>query len=627
MRVHLALSILAVVAAAVTMPPPEKKQRTHTHQKPNPPVFPESVVVFGPDDRNITEHMAARSEVLNDRARGHFSSERLAFLFKPGRYDVEAKIGYYTSVTGLGASPDDVVFAGERGIYVDAMDPQQAGSLDTFWRSGDNFRHEASTGFRWAVSQAAPLRRIHAAGDLELFDPTARVNYASGGYLGNSIVEGNLVLGSQQQWISRNSQMNGATGGAWSNVYVGCAGAAPEPSAAGAEPRVSVVDQAPVIAAKPYIVIDDVGRYTLRVPHVAKDVVGAALDAPYRDVPFEGVFVADASRHGAREINEALRAGLDVVLAPGIFQLEDSIRMARPGAVVMGIGYATLVAPASGEPCVIADDAGGMRLASVVLQASEAPAGVNSSLLHWGGDGSAGDPSVLSDVFCRVGGPGSLKVRASVMVHVAASHVILDNLWLWRADHAELAPGEQPRPGEQYHLVVPGECTVKNGLIVDGDDVTAYGLAVEHTDEDQVRCGVLPSLAATLACERRLRHLHAVDATRAQVIWRGERGRTYFYQCELPYDVNQTMFGDRGFAGYRVDAAVKKHEGLGLGIYSYFRDYPCLVQAAIVAPDTAEVTFMNAFTKKLRGHDGILSVERYETTAWRASDARFQKYY
>ena len=598
MQPRLKLSILAAVAAAVTMPPPEKKQRTHAHQQPNPPVFPESVVVFAPDDRNISETMAARSEVLNDRARGHFSSERLAFLFKPGRYDdVEAKIGYYTSVTGLGASPDDVVFTGARGIYVDAMDPQQAGSLDTFWRSGDNFRHEATEGFRWAVSQAAPLRRIHAAGDLELFDPTARVNYASGGYLGNSIVEGNLVLGSQQQWISRNVDLRGITsGGAWSNVYVGCAGALPAPSAAGAEPRVSVVDQAPVIAAKPYIVIDDVGRYTLRVPRVAKDVVGAALDSPYRDVPFESVFVADASRHGAREINEALASGLDVVLAPGIFQLADSIRMGRPGAVVMGLGYATLVAPVSGEPCVIAEDAGGMRLASVVLQANEVPAGVDSSLLRWGGDGSESDPSVLSDVFCRVGGPGSLKVRASIMVHVAASHVILDNLWLWRADHAELAPGEQPRPGEQYHLVVPGECSVANGLIVDGDDVTAYGLAVEHTDQDQV-------------------------------IWRGERGRTYFYQCELPYDVNQTMFGDKGYAGYRVDAAVKKHKGEALGIYSYFRDYPCLVQAAIVAPDTAEVTFANAFTKKLRGHEGILSVERYETAAWRAADARFQKYY
>ena len=596
MRLHIELAILAV-AAAVTMPPPEKKQRTHAHQQPNPPVFPASVVVFAPDDANITERMNERSEVLNDRARGHFSSERLAFLFKPGRYDVEAKIGYYTSVTGLGASPDDVVFTGARGVYVDAMDPQQAGSLDTFWRSGDNFRHEALTGFRWAVSQAAPLRRIHAAEDLELFDPTARVNYASGGYLGNSIVEGNLVLGSQQQWISRNVDLRGITsGGAWSNVYVGCAGAVPEPSAAGAEPRVSVIDQAPVVAAKPYIVIDDVGRFALRMPLVAKDVVGAALDAPFREIPFERVFVADASRHGAREINEALRAGLDVVLAPGIFELDDSIRMSRPDAVVMGLGYSTLVAPVSGEPCVIAEDAGGMRLASVVLQASEVPADVNTSLLRWGGDGSETDPSVLSDVFCRVGGPGSLKVRASVMVHVAASHVILDNLWLWRADHAELAPGEQPRPGEQYHLVVPGECSCANGLIVDGDDVTAYGLAVEHTDQDQV-------------------------------VWRGERGRTYFYQCELPYDVNQTMFGDKGYAGYRVDGAVKKHKGEALGIYSYFRDYPCLVPAAIVAPDTDEVLFANAFTKKLRGHDGILSVERYETAAYKSADARFQKYY
>ena len=87
------------------------------------------------------------------------------------------------------------------------------------------------------------------------------------------------------------------------------------------------------------------------------------------------------------------------------------------------------------------------------------------------------------------------------------------------------------------------------------------------------------------------------------------------------------MFGDKGYTGYRVDAAVKKHEGLALGVYSYFRDYECLVPAAIVAPDTAGVSFANAFTKKLRGHEGILSVERYDAAAWRASDARFQKYY
>ena len=86
------------------------------------------------------------------------------------------------------------------------------------------------------------------------------------------------------------------------------------------------------------------------MPLVAKDVVGAALDSPYREMPFERVFVADAARHGAHtRSTKRYAAGLDVVLAPGIFQLDHSIRMARPGAVVMGIGYATLVAPASGR--------------------------------------------------------------------------------------------------------------------------------------------------------------------------------------------------------------------------------------------------------------------------------------
>ena len=78
----------------------------------------------------------------------------------------------------------------------------------------------------------------------------------------------------------------------------------------------------------------------------------------------------------------------------------------------------------------------------------------------------------------------------------------------------------------------------------------------------------------------------------------------------------------QGYTGYRADAAVKSM-GRAPGVYSYFRDYECLVPAAIVAPDTAEVTFMNA-SEKLRGHEGSASVERYEAAAWRAADARFQ---
>ena len=195
-------------------------------------------------------------------------------------------------------------------------------------------------------------------------------------------------------------------------------------------------------------------------------------------------------------------------------------------------------------------------------------------------------------MFCRVGGPGSLKVRTSVMVHVAASHVILDNVWLWRADHAELAPGEQPRPGEQYHLVVPGECSVENGLIVDGDDVTAYGLAVEHTDQDQV-------------------------------VWRGERGRTYFYQCELPYDVNQTMFGDKGTPATVPIAAVKKRRVRARRLFALF-SRP--LRAWSKRPSSRR-TRPRSRSRSPRSSAATRASFRRATrdaAAWRASDARFK---
>ena len=56
--------------------------------------------------------------------------------------------------------------------------------------------------------------------------------------------------------------------------------------------------------------------------------------------------------------------------------------------------------------------------------------------------------------------------------------------------------------------VYDGANPVKNGLVVDGDDVTTYGLAVEHTLEDLT-------------------------------VWNGEGGQVFFYQSELPYDVDQ----------------------------------------------------------------------------------------
>ena len=348
---------------------------------------------------------------------------------------------------GTGDSPDDVVFAGARGVYVDAMDPQQAGSLDTFWRSGDNFRHEAANGFRWAVSQAAPLRRIHAAGDLELFDPTARVNYASGGYLGNSIVEGSLILGSQQQWISERADERRNRRRRWSNVYVGCAGAVPEPSAAGAEQRVSVVDQAPVIAA------EALPRHRRRRPLLSEGAArgqGRRRRGARRAVPRRAVRARlRGRRRAARRARDqrSVAPGLDVVLAPGIFQLDDSIRMARPGAVVMGLGYATpSLAPASGAACVIATTPEACAWRRSCFRRARCRRGylVAAAL---GRRRFGTDPSVLSDVFCRVGGPGPERPRERDGPRGGEPTSSWTTLALARPIHAELAPGEQPRHG------------------------------------------------------------------------------------------------------------------------------------------------------------------------------------
>ena len=82
---------------------------------------------------------------------------------------------------------------------------------------------------------------------------------------------------------------------------------------------------------------------------------------------------------------------------------------------------------------------------------------------------------------------------------------------------------------------------VQTALQINGDNVTGYGLACEHT---------LGNLLE----------------------WNGENGRTYFYQSEFPYDVNQS-YGDQGFASYKVGENVKNHEAWGVGVYQCFTDF------------------------------------------------------
>jgi hypothetical protein len=108
-------------------------------------------------------------------------------------------------VLGLGAAPDDVVFTAAKGVHCEEGSYEfTTGALDTFWRSAENFKSEATNtwwngaaGMLWAVSQAAPLRRVHVANDLYLWQYTYgdAAGYASGGFLGNAQLDGMLSFG------------------------------------------------------------------------------------------------------------------------------------------------------------------------------------------------------------------------------------------------------------------------------------------------------------------------------------------------------------------------------------------------------------------------------------------------
>eukprot|EP00525_Craspedostauros_australis_P012726 CAMPEP_0198124274 /NCGR_PEP_ID=MMETSP1442-20131203/39572_1 /TAXON_ID= /ORGANISM="Craspedostauros australis, Strain CCMP3328" /LENGTH=185 /DNA_ID=CAMNT_0043783651 /DNA_START=1 /DNA_END=555 /DNA_ORIENTATION=+ len=160
-----------------------------------------------------------------------------------------------------------------------------------------------------------------------------------------------------------------------------------------------------------------------------------------------------------------------------------------------------------------------------------------------------------------------------------SGNVVGDNIWLWRADHSALAAGERanyPNISPVFWQNEATEARVRTGLEVNGDDVTIYGLAVEH-------------------------------ANGHQTVWNGERGRVHFYQSELPYDADDE-YAKQNFRGYFVSPNVKDHELHAPGVYSNFRNQEMKVTTAIECPDTPGVHVVNPFTVRLDNHGAIMSV-------------------
>jgi hypothetical protein len=384
--------------------------------------------------------------------------------------------------------------------------------------------------------------------------------FASGGFMANTQVSGTVWSGSQQQWFTRNSAVGSFVGGVWNMVFTGTVGAPSShcgfSSSDKGLPYVTVANT-PVVAEKPYISINpSTGLYYLNIPLVSRDRRGVDTSNKLQ-VDFSNVYVADADRDTANSINAKLEAGFHVVLSPGIYNLDAPIFLNKENQVLLGLGLATLVAT-SGNAVVRVGDVGGVRVAGVLLEAGPSP---TEALLVWGSGASAGsasNPGHLHDVVARSGGPATpAKPQVNVMIKINSGWVIGDNLWLWRADHTDSGG------------VKNGTNPSQVGVVVNGDDVTMYGLAIEHQLTDQLQ-------------------------------WNGERGATYFFQCELPYDV-PTEWGSKNYVGYRVGPTVSQHVAYGAGVYHYFRDYPVVTETGISVPTQLQSSFVSPLGVFLNG--------------------------
>ena len=522
------------------------------------PDFGTSVTIFDPKTPAIVIQ-AKLDSVFRTQETSEFGEARYALLFKPGAYGVNAKVGFYTQVSGLGLSPDDDVTI-NGAVSADARWKKGNATLN-FWRMVENMAVVPAGGFnRWAVSQAAPMRRVHIRGDLVLDDS----GWSSGGYLADSKVDGQVRSGSQQQWLTRNSELGSWTGANWNMVFVGTRNA---PAQSFPEPPYTTVASAPLVREKPFLYVDGRGAWKVFVPAFRSNASGtswSAGKAPGVSHPISEFTIIKPGTSAAA-MNDALARGRGLIVTPGVYHLDEPLHITRANTIVLGMGLATLVAE-HGAVAIAVDDLDGVIVSGILVEAGE----TNSPLLIQVGTPGASrnharNPTLLSDVFVRVGGAGVGKAMQSVVIN--SNNLIGDHLWLWRADHGRGVGWTSN--------------TAENGLVVNGSDVTMYGLFVEHYQGDQVS-------------------------------WNGNGGRTYLFQNEMPYDVpdqSQWMDGTtRGFAAYHVAPSVTTHEAWGLGSYCFFNRNPAIVaDRAFEAPVVPNVRFHDMVTVSLGGGKGTIA--------------------
>jgi len=532
-----------------------------------------------------------------------FDSQRYSILFEPGTYGSAAdplvfQVGYYTEVAGLGYTPQDTVIDGAIDVfnYLCSNGNADCNSDVNFWRSLSNLTLNvdlpssppdyappiqesggpgcANSAEMWSVSQAAPIRRAIINGNVVFQDYCASDDYASGGFIADSDISGNLNFYGNQQYMVRNSEIGGANAcpnGLWNMVYSGVEGA-PSPVFTGSCQQNTVLPASPVTEEEPFLYTDSGGKFDVFVPAMQHNTTGpswASGSEAGTSIPFSKFFVASPGTP-VPVIDAALALGKDLILTPGVYDLDQPILVSRPDTVVMGLGFATLV-PQHGNAAMIVGANKGVKLSGLIVDAGPVNSPVLLSVGVPGlGGGTAADPDTIQDVFFRIGGAETTPVSATVSLLDSASNSIIDDVWAWRADHGNDV-GWTLNKGD-------------TGLVVTGNDVTAYGLAVEHYQKNEV-------------------------------IWSGQGGTNVFFQNELPYDPPAQSDwmespSQDGYPAFLVTPNVRTFQGYAMGSYVVFIDTSATLYdaEAFESPDAPGVQFHNTFAVWISGSGGDNSI-------------------
>ena len=555
-------------------------------------IFPPNVYKFYPgndrETQQIIDTIFSTQGGTEPENHGQNSKLNYAFLFMPGTYNLNIPIGFYTHVAGLGKTNNEVIING--GPRVDnGSTNYKVGALNNFWRTCENMtvyptnhlQGDRYPSMIYAVSQSCSLRSVTVNGILHLGAmEDGGMGFASGGFMANCNITEDLNMGSQQQFICRNTEYGSFPVALWNQVNVGCKSNEERGGCCinTTDPQISsstltVVDKTPLVMEKPYLAYDTGDGIVVLCPGILSNTKGNTLFDSTSDktitkdnyrIVTDNITVSDLNTYLS---NTNIKC---IIFSPGRYNIDSPINL--NGQLLFGLGLPVLTSTKNNN--IIKGDG---SICGIIFDAGYSSIGIarNNILVNL----TNPNPSYLWDIVCRVGGGDDHNniYEVNTILYIGGDNSILDNVWCWVADHYA--------DNNKYVGWENAVCQI--GVHVTGYNVIAYGLFAEHTRD-------------------------------TNVLWEGDKGEVYMFQSEFNY-FPPPDFQNFYFAAYDV-RNVTAHTLKGAGAYSFFPSMTdnarptTMANAGFNFEDVSKIDYENLTTVFLNGYGGIRHVFYDEKT-------------